>query len=216
MEQPNPRQPRSDPDVLEPPQASTPVAREHVDTLSPWAWRAMFNARRPRSERVPAAIREAGNKVWLNETPWPFVMLGEAGSGKTCAALLMLDKCEGSTWYQTFDQLCERARFAKLGQLQTSRGYSVSETEVWQEYVEAHFAVLDDIGIRERASDHVYECLYRALTKREERSLVCASNLTLAELELLFDDRVTSRLSAGTVVHVGGDQRQEQGVDVRQ
>ena len=104
---------------------------------------------------------------------------------------------------------------AMLGQLQTSAGYLVSEPEVWREFCEAHFAVLDDIGCQQRVTDHPYHCLKTALDVREGGSLVCASNLTLAQIDKLFDDRITSRLSAGTVVHVTGDQRQMQGRDVR-
>lgn len=189
-------------------------ARPRFD--SPWAWRALFARKRPVKERVPEEIRVVANAVWREEdgSPWPLVLLGEAGSGKTCAALMMLNLWgAGRTFYMTFDAWCDRIRFAKCDQLASESGFSIGESAAWRDWETAEFAVLDDIGTREKATDHVYEVLKRSLDRREDgMPTVYTSNLKLQELSQLFDDRVASRLGAGTVVNVTGDQRQPSGV----
>jgi DNA replication protein DnaC len=178
---------------------------------SPWGWRALFARKQPIKERVLEHVREAANSVWQGDpSGWPLVLLGEAGSGKTSACLLMLAAWgRGQSFYMTFDSWCDRIRFAKCGELASDSGFSIGEPAAWRDWEWADFAVLDDIGTREKASDHVYEVLKRSLDRREDGlPTVYTSNLKLDEIACLFDDRVASRLSAGTIVYLEGDQRQ--------
>lgn len=189
---------------------NTKAAKPRFD--SPWSWRTLFARKQPVKERVFEHVRETANSVWLGnpETPWPLVLLGEAGSGKTSACLLMLAAWgRGRSFCMTFDAWCDRIRFAKRGELASDSGFSIGEPAAWRDWETADFAVLDDIGTREKASDHVYETLKRSLDRREDGlPTVYTSNLKLDEIVCLFDDRVASRLSAGTIVYLEGDQRQ--------
>ncbi len=175
---------------------------------NPWAWRSLLARAAPVKNRVPLQIQTMTNRCFTGECRWPLVLLGEAGSGKTCAALLILRAMGRPGWYMTFAAWCDRIRYAKCGMLQSVAGYNMTETGVWRDWEKVDLAVLDDIGTREKASDHVYEAFKGALDRREGLPTVYTSNLKLEEIEPLFDDRVASRLSAGTIVYLEGDQRQ--------
>jgi len=200
-------------DELKPVPVNTPVGESWAG--QPWAWRAMYAYEQPASERVPMQIRQASRSVWTGESRWPLVLIGEAGSGKSCAALLTLHWHEGNGWYLPFAAWCSRLALAKHGELQTSAGFPLSERETWQEYERATLTVLDDIGLREKPTDHQYDALKRALDVREHLPSIYISNLTIEDLAKLFDDRVASRLLAGTVAYVEDDQREPQGAVVR-
>jgi DNA replication protein DnaC len=135
------------------------------------------------------------------------VLLGEAGAGKTCAALLLAKFAKTLVFFSRYRDWCDRLRWAKRGELQSLSGFRLSEVEVWDEWRRAQFAVLDDIGARREISDHAYEALIGALDRREGMPTVYTSNLSLEEFGRSYDDRVASRLSAGTLVYVEGDQR---------
>jgi DNA replication protein DnaC len=86
--------------------------------------------------------------------------------------------------------------------------YRITVPYFWQRIREASFVVLDELGCRDRVSDHVYEAVKRLLDEREGRPLMVLSNLDLEAIEKLYDDRLTSRLAAGTVVElIGPDMR---------
>lgn len=67
--------------------------------------------------------------------------------------------------------------------------------------------VLDELGCRGLVSDHHYEAVKRLLDERHGKPLIVIANTDLAGIERLYDDRVASRLSAGTVVSVAGKDR---------
>lgn len=78
---------------------------------------------------------------------------------------------------------------------------------LWTELAESNLVVLDEIGGRERVSDHHYETVKRILDDREGRPLICLSNLDAARLAAIYDDRIVSRLMAGTTVILSGRDR---------
>jgi DNA polymerase III delta prime subunit len=141
------------------------------------------------------------------ESPWPLVLSGPAGTGKTCAALCLLDYAGGRYW--TAGGLCDVLIRAQAGRLQWSNGgYGGTHwpEDVWKWVAGAPLVVVDEIGSRS-PSDFAYETVKRVLDEREGRPLVVISNLTLESLTRLYDDRVASRLAGGTVVEVGGSDR---------
>lgn len=140
------------------------------------------------------------------DKPWPFVMAGEAGTGKSCAALVVVDTY-GGLYYPVGDW-CERVRDAEFGVLRYSSGYLVTRYEVWEEWKTASVVVLDEIGSRMNVTDAHYEWVKRAIDIREGRPAIFISNLSLKDLSETYDDRIASRLSGGTVVELTGDRRQ--------
>lgn len=141
--------------------------------------------------------------------PWPLVFLGETGSGKTCAALCLLDVF--GKWYWVFDDWAQEVTQARVGRLQWSTGHKKTEQDVWRgiEYHkdrEPKLLVIDEIGAR-RPTDVQIGIFSMTLDKRHGLPSLYVSNLDLAGIAETYDDRAASRLSAGTLVQFTGDLR---------
>lgn len=135
--------------------------------------------------------------------PWPLVLVGEPGTGKTCAALCLLDFCAGRKFY-TVMELCE-----ELIEVQKDRkeygGAPDSIGAWWKRWKEANCTVLDELGARDKVSDFQYECVKRAIDERHMKPAIFISNLGLDQLARVYDDRIASRLAAGTVIQFTGE-----------
>ncbi len=138
------------------------------------------------------------DSVCAGESTWPLTILGGVGVGKTCAALCLLDQCKGGRRYFTTMGLVSRLN----GYRRESAGSL--ESVFWDEWRKAMLVVLDEIGAREQVSDSHYESVKLAIDYRNEEPAIYISNLTIAELTALYDDRIASRLQAGTVLDMFG------------
>ncbi len=157
---------------------------------------------------VPPPLREAFGALTRAKAPWPLFVAGPPGTGKTCAALVLLDHAGGE--YHTAAGLCEALIRSAAGRLEWShlgRGGTLWPEQFWKQLAAAPLVVLDELGARDRVSDHHYEAVKRVLDERHGRPLVLLSNLDLAALERLYDDRLASRMAAGTVVRLDGPDR---------
>lgn len=165
--------------------------------------------------QVPLSVRQAIKRLSEGGASWPLVLTGQPGTGKTSAALCMLDWGRGI--YLTAQSLCESAIFAMKGELLQLPHYEpprdgqdrrpVTHTLLWRALEDAYLLVLDEVGMRGKVSEHHYDCVKRAIDAREGRPLVVISNLSLPELLPIYDDRIISRLAGGTVVPVYGPDR---------
>jgi DNA replication protein DnaC len=165
---------------------------------------------KPDPGRVPALIdrslSERLSKLAAGAILWPLLLTGPAGSGKTCAARCLLDCCSGS--YIVFQNFCERLIRAEKGELESTSGFRIWTSEVWRDDIEnRELVVLDEIGMRESVSDFQYVTLKRILDLREGKPFIAISNKQPRELERIYDDRVVSRLCAGTIVILEGKDR---------
>jgi DNA replication protein DnaC len=153
------------------------------------------------SEPARSVIRD----VCTGVKPWPLTLWGGVGSGKSCAALCVLDRCIFSRRYYTVSEFCERARLADRGELE-----GMSITGFWDYWRNADITCLDELGSRsnrEKVSDHHYDTVKRAIDTRHRQPAIWISNLSLEELAQVYDDRIASRLSEGTVVAMNGKDR---------
>ncbi len=162
-------------------------------------------------EKIDPRLRETIRAVAEGKSPWPLYLRGEAGSGKTCASLCMLDHYGGC--YYEFPVLCSDLRLAMAGELFTPiiegvGGFRRTEADIWQSWQGANLAVLDDFAVR-KPTDFQFECMKKAIDTRHQKPTVFISNLSLSEINSLFDDRIASRLSAGTIFETKGDRRSE-------
>lgn len=161
----------------------------------------------PRLEREVAGIdRELLSVLMaltLGESRWPLFLNGPAGSGKTCAALWLLDHCRNGKYFtvtELTDALTAMMK-GELRQLCDGQGhYRVYQADYWHRVGHASLVVLDEIGCREKVTDHHYEAVKRVLDVRQGLPLIVISNLDLAAVAKLYDDRIASRLAGGTVV----------------
>lgn len=157
-------------------------------------WKGIDPANRER-------IREA-----ITAGHWPLLFLGDVGTGKTCAALCVLDIAESGR-YHTVEKACSEITAAQQGKLIYGQ-YEVSEAGWWRRWNEPECVCLDEIGSRERVSDHHYNVVKRTIDDRYNRPAIFISNLPLEGIASVYDDRIASRLASGTVVtFTGADRR---------
>ena len=158
-----------------------------------------------RLDKVDPGIRRQVKSVCEGDSRWPLVLLGSAGCGKSCIGLLLSDYY-GHIYY-TAAEWCSRVADATFGRLRSDSGYAIDTHEVWHEWADCRLAVLDELGTREKASEHHYETVKRCIDSRECKPAVFISNLDLGGIQEVYDDRISSRLAAGTVVTMSGDRR---------
>ena len=136
-------------------------------------------------------------------------MFRSVGGGKTCAALCVLDYAGGDYW--TAPEIAEIIIMAQQGRLvrRGSNGcdYTHGPEWLWDRVAATKLAVLDEIGIRNTVSDHQYDCLKRFCDLRASQPTIYISNLGPAELSALYDDRIVSRICAGTMIEVSETDR---------
>ena len=151
----------------------------------------------PRSlSLVDTDLCDLFGKLADGEAPWPLLVWGEVGGGKTFAGLCFADMVRGSI-FLTLQEACDGVM----------RG-----EQRWESRNDEHGAllILDEIGERSKAGDLLYTTLKGILDYREfnhRRVAVYISNLSPAELAKLFDDRIASRLTAGSVLKLTGPDR---------
>jgi len=152
---------------------------------------------------VPVRVREVLRGLARAQKSWPLFMWGHCGPGKTCAALMLLDYCNGLTHYWTVQELCEHLIECDKGRVDTGGVHPITVTraEYWKELRQSQIVVLDELGTRRKdISDHHLETVKRVLDVREGSPLIVISNLRVSELAELYGDRIPSRAAAGTII----------------
>ncbi|UCC31269.1 MAG: hypothetical protein JSU86_03135 [Phycisphaerales bacterium] len=165
-----------------------------------------------RRDEIDHTLRATINELIRGERPWPLFLYGKQGSGKTCAGLCMMDAFGG--WYIQLAQLREMVIQAQKDQLTWPSGHPRTTGDIWKAWARAHLAVLDEVGQRCEPSQFEYEILKRCLDEREGKPLVVVSNCDLDAISGLYDDRIASRLAAGTLIELEGDRRIEKKLKV--
>lgn len=153
-------------------------------------------------------LRQEIRKLVAGESPWPLLLDGKVGTGKTCAALCLLDYAGGE--YYTVAGLCSTLIQSQQGRLEWShegRGGTLWPEKLWAKLAAAPLVVLDELGCRDKPTDAHYEAVKTLIDERHGKPFVVISNLTLDRIEALYDDRVSSRLAAGTVFTLSGQDR---------
>lgn len=135
--------------------------------------------------------------VACGRSAWPLLMIGGVGVGKTCAALCLLDACRGPRRYTTTAEAVRLITAHRSGQPSDE-----TEGQFWAHWRKSHLVVLDEIGSRQRVTDAHYEIVKQAIDYRLGRPAVFISNLNVHEISEVYDDRIASRLLAGTVVRM--------------
>jgi hypothetical protein len=111
-------------------------------------------------------------------------------------------------WYVTLGDLHDVLNRCRSGRIcdHGLSGQQVYPHELWHRWGAANLTVLDEIGIR-APTDAQYETLKVAIDRRIGKPSVVISNLALAELAKVYDVRIASRLSKGTIMTLTGDRR---------
>lgn len=149
----------------------------------------------------------------MGELPWPYFLSGTVGIGKSLAALCVCDYSRASI-YTTLDELCEDLSLARKGLLHRRNDYSgrsASVRDIWLSVSRVELVVVDEIGEEDEVWDSKRKVLRRVLDDRVNLPLILISNLKLAKVAELYDDRIASRMSAGTVRRIEGPDRRLEG-----
>ncbi len=168
--------------------------------------------------RIAPALRAVLRKSSIDGIMWPLVVVGKAGTGKTCAGLCVCDNVRGSEWWAweefwrfTGDVNMGRAKGIYIQGKDTGEGWRElgrredwTPKKFWKWFGGLSLAVLDDVGLRGNANDMQYEAFKLALDQRANQPFIITSNLTVEGLGGVFDARIMDRLGAGTVVELNG------------
>jgi hypothetical protein len=164
----------------------------------------------PRFRReIDPDLRATINAVITGQGLWPLTLLGAVGGGKTRAALCLADGVVGTGWratYHTVGTLCEDRIAAQQGRLVWGDS-EISEWGFWARWRESILTILDELGTQGRVSDFARQTVQQAIDAREGKPCVFISNMGLDQLSRLYDDRIASRLAAGTVYELTGPDR---------
>lgn len=169
-------------------------------------------------ERLRAAIRGLVN----GELEWPFFVTGLVGRGKSAAALCLVDYVADSIYFR-FTRLLKHFEWARNGNAMIPRFLPAStsadekrivikeepmdDRKFWNYLMRSPLVVVDDIATRTGYSDPQYDQFYDLVEGRKLKPTVFVSNLALPELAKVFDERIASRIAAGTIFTLSGRDR---------
>ena len=131
------------------------------------------------------------------EAAWPLYIYGNPGSGKTCIAALIYEAfTRRPMWSRADDFLLE---YVDRGDGRKALQAKVDGTPC---------LFLDDLGVRP-PTPPMLQAIFDVLEMRKGRPIVIVSNHDLRKLSELYDERIVSRLSAGTVLEIRGQDRRK-------
>ena len=152
---------------------------------------------RPETHRefslVDGSLQAVLRDLISGNRPWPLYLLGAVGSGKSAAALAVLDHVGG-----LFYDAEELADLVAAGQL----------PNLLETIRRAPLVVLDELCCRERLTDLHYVAVKRLIDLRERAGcrLIAISNADPAQLASAYDTRIADRLLCGTIFGLGKKQ----------
>lgn len=175
---------------------------------------------------VDAKLLEVFRSLVSGKAAWPLYLWGPAGTGKTSAALALLDHCgplpiEGNRpdvvteWIAGFVDVrtIPRVRIAAdKGQLDWSRD-GLAGTFTWEILLgavsRAPLVVFDEIGVGREAGDFKLDVMLELLDRRAVnpvKPFIVTANLAPGDIAKVYDTRVASRV-LGTAFKLDGADR---------
>jgi len=153
-------------------------------------------------EHIPRVSTKVDPTLWRlllelanGEQRWPLYMYGATGTGKTCAALCLVDRVVDSI-YTPADRLAEWTLH--------------NDAYAWQHAGAVGLVVIDELGLRSRNSDLEYISVKRMADVREHRAAIWISNHKPDDIRQIYDDRIYSRICSGVWYELTGDDRRMQ------
>lgn len=176
---------------------------------------------------VAEVLRATFRDLVSGRKAWPLYLWGAAGTGKTSAALALLDfygpKPDGTLspeirdWLRGFIEVrfIPRVRIGadKSGYTWSRNGLSgdVRWPDLERSLNVAQLVVFDEIGVGREANDFRLDTLIEVLNARAGdpvKPFIVTSNLPPSEVaRVVYDDRVASRILSGTVFRLEGPDR---------
>ena len=133
---------------------------------------------------VVEPLRRLFVELAIGRKPWPLYLYGPIGHGKTRAVLAFCDRVAYSR-YWTVDDVMDGIVFRE---------------PPWRSF-RTDLAILDELGLPRpgNAADFDYSAVKQFTDWRECRPVIYLSNHGPEEIERIYDERLQSRLTSGTV-----------------
>lgn len=144
---------------------------------------------------VDRSLRSTFNLLVAGQKPWPLYLYGLVGRGKTRAALCLCDALEGCRYWTVSDVM--NAMLARQAPWQVSWGW---------DHDGPNLAILDELGMH-APRDFEFDAVKEFLDWREDKPAICISNHPPGRMREAYDERVESRLVAGTIFELKGPDR---------
>lgn len=166
----------------------------------PGRWRLIAEIRPP--------VREVIRLCVTGKEPWPLLLYGNAGSGKTCALLCVHDNYPSciTTWVHLRQDYRALQTDGLVRQNQNGI-WKVQPKEFWGEIADHPLLIIDDLEPKPDPNGTHAELLKGILDNRKGKATLLATNMTPSELERLYGDPVVSRLAAGTMHQMPNEDR---------
>jgi len=157
----------------------------------------------------------------VDRKAWPLYIHGTTGVGKSCAAAVLFGAYrQRPLWFRADDLLLSMA-FGRANGVRVERcdnGQLSFETVDWPRFARkmrnVNCVFLDDLGVR-KPTEAMHQALFDLMEWRQDDSplpFVITSNQPPEEIGKTYDDRIYSRLMAGSVIEMtGADQREGRG-----
>lgn len=180
-----------------------------------------------RLAEVPQSLRSVIRKLVSGESPWPLYLWGDAGVGKTCTALVMLDHCGNDAFLRSCSDPI-RPWLAGFIDVRSIAGIKINidkgkyrwgdgdreEVARWDRLLKVvhrrPLVVFEEIGVGREAADFRLDSLLEVLDQRANdpvRPFVVTSNIQPSMVPDIYDDRIADRILCGTVHQMVGKSR---------
>jgi len=150
------------------------------------------------ADRVAPGLRAILMGLVTERHPWPLYLHGPVGTGKTRAVLWCCD-------------IVVRSAYLTVGEVMDAMRASSDDAPPWQwshrRGFDPDLAVLDELGLHSPTSDFEYDAVKRFADWREDRPVIYVSNQAPEMIRKLYDRRIWSRLTCGTVFELTGPDR---------
>lgn len=158
-------------------------------------------------------------KTCTAKNQWPLYLWGETGVGKTCGAAAAYSLWKQPAVFMSLTEHCDILKAFNVNQTQlipTSGGkVELTQTGYWDRLRKLGLVVIDEIGTRD-ASPQRYDSLLRLLEIRHGKPLILTGNIEpTVKLATVYDERVQSRIVAGVILQVLGNDRRLDGLRER-
>lgn len=168
--------------------------QERVELLPTRCERMRLNVDRSWN-KLDIELRKTFLDLCNGMTRWPLYLYGDAGRGKTLAGLCFCDAMRDAAFMEV-EGLCEAIKYR--------------EDYHWTAVRERQFIVLDELAGTDQVTGLEYQAVKRFADLRESwgnRVAVYITNHPPEHIKHLFDRRIHSRITCGTVFLLEGPDR---------
>lgn len=158
---------------------------------------------------VSPELRKVFRGLVEGQLKWPLYLWGPPGSGKSCAALSLVEHVKGARFWRMsdFDSFVQRVKQGVEERPYPETG-KISETGWWNYFAHLRLVALDDVGSQEVSTESQEDTLFLALENRDGGwPFIITSNRSPKEVETAYSQRIHSRMCSGTIHMLEGRDR---------